>query len=317
MLLRAPSLHCLALGLIPAWMLAVAEPPPPIEIDRARIEKLARAWEQQTGRRPGPEQLAVLIGEAIDDEVLYREALALRLDQLPAVRDRLVKLANFLDLTPDESDNARLRAAIAAGLDRSDPIVRRYMTGAMKEQLGAAVRVPSPTDAEVERFRREHEGEFREPARVRLSHVYVGGLGEQSQSRAKALGDRLAREGATPSDAIGWGDAFYAGHGLPWLSEAGLAARFGDGFARSAIQLEVGGWSQPIASSYGFHLVFAREVLPARSPTLDEVAPAIRRRMVRARLERAVEIRIASLAEGYLVFVAGIEPTRAPERVDP
>ena len=103
-ILRAPLLHCLALGLAGAWLLGAGS---------ARAPAVASV-----------------------DDALYREARARGYHDLPAVRERLARLGAFLELAPADADpGTRRRAAVALGLDESDPVVRRYMIEAVRASL--------------------------------------------------------------------------------------------------------------------------------------------------------------------------------------
>src|SRR5262245_58911808 len=64
---------------------------------------------------------------AIDDEVLFREALAHELDRDKVVRARLVALGRFLGLGAGANDAVVEREARALDLQRTDTIVRRHL----------------------------------------------------------------------------------------------------------------------------------------------------------------------------------------------
>ncbi|MEO8313157.1 MAG: hypothetical protein ABI645_00040 [Pseudomonadota bacterium] len=53
----------------------------PIVIDTSVEARLSKLYELQAGSPPGPAQLESLIQDFIRDEVLYREAVAVGLDQ--------------------------------------------------------------------------------------------------------------------------------------------------------------------------------------------------------------------------------------------
>jgi parvulin-like peptidyl-prolyl isomerase len=302
-LLGAPLLHCLLLGGALAWGFAFVAPPL-LEPDAAELADAVRTWRESTGRAPTREERAALVGEIVDDEVLYREALARHFDELPVVQGRLIKLATFLELLPaSASSDERLRAARAMGLDRSDLLVRRYMVGAVRERLAAEVAGAAPARAEVEAFYRANPEQFTLPAAMKLRHVYIGGHGDAERARADALARELRDSGVDVEAAIRAGDAFYGGHELPLLDAARLDARFGGDFAAAVAALGPGRWSDPIRSAYGSHLVWKDAVRPARRLTLAEVESQIAIELARVRDEAALREAIAALRARYRVVV--------------
>jgi peptidyl-prolyl cis-trans isomerase C len=301
-LARSPLLHCLGLGLVAAWLLAANAPPGTIRLDPAQLAELERGWQRQTGRLPSAPEMAVLIEEKAADEALYREALARHLDELPVVKDRLARLGGFLGLADAAaSPEERRRAAVAAGLDRSDLLVRRYLIGAVREKLAAEVEVAEPSRREVAAYHRAHRDAYRLPPRVRLSHVYVGGLDSIAEVRALALAESFRAGTPALDTAVKAGDAFYAGHHLPALDRREIAARFGSEFAAAVEDLQAGSWSEPVRSSYGYHLIWIRERRAGRELPLDQVEEEIVSKMLKRRREAALRERILTLRKRYSV----------------
>jgi hypothetical protein len=252
--LQSPLLHCLVLGFFATGLLPGAEPVP----------------------------------AANPDSLLYGEALRRDLDRLPIVRERLVKLADFLELTdPDASESERLRAARAMGLDRSDPVIRRVLVEAAREQLATEVNVEPPSLEEL-----EAQVPAWEIRRVRISHAFVG-FGERA--RSQALVESLLADPPDLEDAIARGDVFYGGHHLPPLSHREVAARFGESFADAVMIEGAGAVPTPVSSSYGHHAVWIHEVVEDTVDDRVERVARSRRAIVRERTRRAVERKIASL----------------------
>src|SRR5262249_58581102 len=108
-LLREPALHFLLAGALLFGAKSVAE----------------------RGRQATPSGPAVS-----DDELLYREALALGVDRRdPAVRERLVRLGGFVGEDRGERD-ALEREARRLGLERSDVVIRRHLAEIMRLAAG-------------------------------------------------------------------------------------------------------------------------------------------------------------------------------------
>lgn len=161
---REPLLHFAALGALLFGLDAAAEEEP--EPDRRIVvtdllrEELAREWEGSRGGPPSPEQLARLVDEWTDQEILYREGLA-------------------------------------RGFDEDDPSVRRRVSAKMAFVLHSQVVVAEPTEDELRAYFDEHAARWADEVRVSFTHVFVEGEGEEARQRAEALLETL-RAGAAP-----------------------------------------------------------------------------------------------------------------------
>ena len=103
-------------------------------ITAAQVEQLRRDLTLQNGYRPSPRALRTAIEAAIDEEVLYREALATGLDRgNEMIRQRLVQIAGFVDgRSRTRTSEALYQTALRLGLDRSDVVVRRQLAEFMR-----------------------------------------------------------------------------------------------------------------------------------------------------------------------------------------
>ncbi|HSG82144.1 MAG TPA: peptidyl-prolyl cis-trans isomerase, partial [Gemmatimonadota bacterium] len=97
-LLREPLLHFVAIGAVLFLVHALAsglfqtDTSRRIEITEAEIELLASTWQRQWMRPPTEQELRSLVRGRLREEILYREALAVGLDQNDAVvRRRMVQ----------------------------------------------------------------------------------------------------------------------------------------------------------------------------------------------------------------------------------
>lgn len=133
-LLREPLLHFLLLGaglfLVYGWIGGPATGEgSDIVITQGRIAQLSAGFERMRQRPPDRAELDELIADAIREEIYYREAKALRLDEDDVlVRRRLRQKLEFLseDTSPaPEPDDAQLQAYLQANATRfrSEPRV--------------------------------------------------------------------------------------------------------------------------------------------------------------------------------------------------
>jgi hypothetical protein len=247
----------------------------PIVISAARVAALRDELRQQTGGAPTPAEEATLLRGTIDEELLYREALARGLDRDDrSVRYRLLEKIRFL--RPEEAGTepeALYAEALSLGLDRDDAIIRRMLIEKMRLLAGASVAEEAVSDAVLARFYAAHQDRYMQPARLSLTHVLLSqaARGEHLARDAADLLRELRTTQATPEAAVRRGDSFPLGHRVTGVTEHQLAKLLGPDFARAALDCPVGGWSGPLRSPFGLHLVFVDRIEPPSAAPLDAV----------------------------------------------
>jgi hypothetical protein len=230
------------------------------------------------------------------DEVLLDEALARGYGRTdPIARRRLQRNARFLHPDDPRDDEALLSEAWTLGLQRSDLVVRRRLIQKMRLLAWSRADADEPGEPELRAAFALRAARWREPARVRISHVYLSrdARGPDLERDARALGPLL--EGRAPEAAAGLGDPFLLGAQLPTLSEAELAARLGGDLAAAALAAPAGRWSGPARSAYGAHWIWVHERQPARDLAFEEARPALRAELRRRRRDEALRTLVGDL----------------------
>jgi hypothetical protein len=245
--MRAPALHFIILGMV----LYVIGP---------------SGWQRAPASVfSGPDRDAAV---PADEAMLYRAGLALGLDADAAVvRQRLVQVGKFLDLSEGSADRTVEREARALGIADSDPVIRRHIAhlAELALQQGGAASLPSAL--EVEAYYRKHYAEhFLDPLRVSLTHVYFSNQVRRDavEPAAQAALERLRIEGITPAQAASWGDPFVLGAHLYSATADDVRRAFGGELTRALDVLPERTWSDPLRSPYGLHLVWIESRVAAR-----------------------------------------------------
>jgi peptidyl-prolyl cis-trans isomerase C len=308
-IVRAPALHFLLLGAcVFALGRDVRVAPPPAErrivLAATDVARLRREFIDAYGAPPGPAAEARLVDAAVDEEVLYRAALAEGLDRRePAVQARLAQLVRFVgEGGSGEDDGALEREARALGLDRDDLVVRRHLVQLMRLALGRLEPGTQPGPAEVAAYYARHADEFTTPETVRLTHVYVRAGADAGPAAARLLA-ALRRERVSPADAPARGAPFIAGAEIGPATPAEVTATFGPGFAAALDGVRVGEWGGPLRSTYGLHLVWVHERTPGGPPPLDVVRSRVRQRLLAERREALRRERLRALRASYQITV--------------
>lgn len=310
-LLSAPLVQFLLLGVALLWLKATLglsatpAPPPSIIIDEAALEALRDSWVLQRGDLPTLSQQRYLLKLEVEDQMLLREARLRHFDQLPVVQRRLQQLGGFLRGDNNEalSESERYKLAKDLGLEYSDPLIRTYMINAMRERIAETVVYNEPGSEEIAAYFNSNNTEFLKPRRVAIAHLYCGGLHKAARQRCTTLRSQLPAEADAHSlaSAVALGDPFYGGHHIPMSNAAQLSNKFGAEFAAAVMAETVNQWSAPIASAYGYHLVWIKAEQASKLPALDEVRGDIVQQLRRQKQQQAVEDEIARLLANYRV----------------
>lgn len=319
--LRSPALHFAALGAVLfAWLGPEPQDPvqavqrEPIVVGATQVEALLAAYARATGFVPTEDDARMLVAREVDEEILYREALALGLDREDrGIQWRLIEKMTFLADDHGAGDRADLLdAAVDLGLSREDPVVRRILVERMRLALQHAGNAEAPTQEELRAHRDRHRERFVQPARVRMSQVHLARdrRGDALAADAAALLERLRDGSVAPAAARSLGDPFPLVLEATWISQPELAARFGPAFAEAALRVAPGVWSGPVASTFGLHLVLVHERALARLPEVAEIEGPLAYGVVAERRERALAEGLARLRARWEVRVQW--PERLP-----
>jgi hypothetical protein len=314
--LRHPLLHFLLIGMAlfglrALWPGTEAAGPPaqrePLVVTAARIETMRADFARRWGKPPSAEELSALIGQAIDEELLYREARALALDyEDPSVRRRLVEKMRVVGSRPGRAPDDLVREARELGLD-DDTVVRRLLVEKMRLLLAQDPQAPPITQDELRDYLQSHRERFELPADISFSQVFLAEdkHGARLKRDAQALSLRARR--LSPSAAAELSDPFLLGLRIHAWTLNRVMARFGKPFAEQVFALKPGAWSAPIASPYGVHLVWVEEKSAQRLPERDTVRQQLVEGVQKARAEAQLARGIARVRGLYDIRVEGRE----------
>jgi len=269
--LREPLLHFLLLGLglflVHGWLVpGGGGPGERIVITQGRIEQLTTGFALMKQRPPAADELKALIDDAIREEIFYREAKAI-------------------------------------GLDQDDTIVRRRLRQKLEFVSQDVTPVPEPSVAQLQAYLHSHPDQFRLETRYTYSQVYLDPQRHrQLQADTAQMLATLQRAGSTV-DAGTLGDTLLIGHHFDGIAASEVARLFGTKFEYALRALPTGPWQGPVHSGYGVHLVRISHRDDSRTASLDEVRSEVRRRWLHDQREAANERFYADLRKRYQVTV--------------
>jgi len=195
-----------------------------------------------------------------------------------------------------------LQRALALGLVRREPRVRGQLVSIMIDTAVAEAGARDPDERELRAFYDEHREYFTQPGRLRVLHRAVPGTDAGARERAVALGAAMER-GETPEASP---DVVLAPEALLPVSK--LEQYLGPSVIETALALPVGGVSQPIASTGGYHVIRVVEREPDVTPPFEAVRASVRGEVVRRRGETALRAYLDQLrSEADIATGTGIE----------
>ena len=200
------------------------------------------------------------------------------------------------------------REAVAMGLDKDDTIVKRRMAQKMQflaEDVAAAY---EPTTAELEAWYAKNADKFALPGRLNFRHLYFSPDRRGERARDDAA-DALAKLADQPVDsklAASLGDPFMLQDYYADRSPEQLAREFGPPFAQAIFRTRPGTWQGPIESGFGWHLVFVNSFVPGRAPAFAEVESDVKTAWLGERKAEAWRKAYDAMRAKYTVLLPAI-----------
>ncbi|UCH21798.1 MAG: peptidyl-prolyl cis-trans isomerase [Deltaproteobacteria bacterium] len=254
--LREPLFHFLVLGagLFMVYSVingSVSAPADRIVVDETQALRLAGQFQRTWMRPPTEQELRGLVEEYVKEEILYREARIL-------------------------------------GLDQDDLVIRRRLRQKMEFINADLAESQAPTDTQLQVYFDANQDRFRRPDRFSLQQVYLNPhkLAGDVKRAAAGLLARLNTDPALAADPKSLGDATMLPAQLDGVTRREVTNIFGRGFAKDIEDMPMGRWSGPYESSYGLHLVRMTERGVGGLPALAEIRPILEREW---RAERSKE----------------------------
>jgi len=234
-----------------------------ILVNTGQIDQLSAQFERTRLRPPTEPELGGLIEGYVRDEVYYREALAM-------------------------------------GLDQDDPVVRQRMRLKLEFLLEDLASEATPDDAQLTEFMQRHPDRFREEPRLSFTQVYLNP--DKRHDLAVDSVAILARlnNGAPPEAE---GDRTLLGPEYELATQFEITRVFGENFARQIIALEPGDWTGPLISGYGGHLVRIIAKLPGRFPDLSEIRRQVEQEYLVEQRRELKNTTYRKLREGYEIVI--------------
>ena len=234
-----------------------------IAIGADESASLVESWSQRWGRSPNAGERAGLIEDHVREEVLYREALAL-------------------------------------GLDNDDTIIRRRLAQKMSFLLKSTGPVEEVTEGDLEAFVAQNPELFAEPATLDFHQVFFSSDMRSDPLGDAALALQDLRSGKSEQ---GVGDRSPLGNDFQKQSDIDISAKFGEGFPEPLKRADLGTWTGPIESAYGAHLIRVDARTAARTPPLEEIGQTALNLYLENQQKEAAEAAYRNVRNKYRIII--------------
>ena len=268
-LYKEPLLHFLIIGALIFVLFSVVNKEEialsenKIVVTAAEIERLSDNWSKKWNRPPTETELKGLVESYIREEVYYREALAL-------------------------------------GLDQNDTILRRRLMQKMEFLSNDIAELNTPDETELNTFFLENQEKYKLPARVSFTHIYFS-LDKRGAKAFEDAKNVLT--GLNALRAPERGDSFMLEYDFIQETPFEVERLFGKVFAEQLFTLKTNSWQGPVESGYGLHLVRISEKVDSRMPELASVIDKVHTDLMFERRQKMNKEIYERLKERYEIVV--------------
>ena len=173
-------------------------------------------------------------------------------------------------------EEALYREALAMGMDEGDYNIKQRMVEKLVFLLqGSIPEVAEATEQDIENYYAENAAIYRRDASYSFSHVFIDDQEHSSPGRARseALLAELNNNTVDFFGASGYGDTFPYLQNYVRRSRDFIRNNFDDDFADwlDSIEPQDGLWQGLVESPLGFHVLMLSNRFPAEIPLLEEI----------------------------------------------
>lgn len=235
-----------------------------IVITQAEQKNLIALFEKTWRRLPTEDERKGLVEERLQQELLYREALAL-------------------------------------GLDKDDVVIRRRLAQKIEFIVDDMAAGRTPTDEELRAFLKQNQERYATEPTVAFRQVYLSAERRGPDLIEDAM--RILKDLQEGADPLSFGDPTVLPQTMQTSPLSSVERVFGKEFAAAIGDVPAGSWSGPVRSTYGAHLVQVLEKQGGQTATLETARTQLERDWRESERQRAKDAYIKTLKDKYLIRI--------------
>lgn len=228
-LLKEPLLHFLLMGgalfMLYSFLNKDKERPEDfmIHITQSDIDRLTSAYEKNWSTLPDSTTLDLLIKDEVKTEMLYREALRMN-------------------------------------LDHNDEIIRRRLKQKYEFLVKDLVSLEQPSDEALQAFYKENIDRYNSPKTISFSQIYFSPDKRSAPLQEAEIVYQQVKNKDLPNDLKAYGDNFHLPSYFANKDVGDIRQALGKQFTDAIFTEKNTGWSSPISSGYGAHLIWIHTI---------------------------------------------------------
>jgi hypothetical protein len=189
-------------------------------VTEQKVQELRQKWKHLQGKEPSSTELNNSIEKYIQNEILYQEALRLK-------------------------------------LDRDDPLIREVLIDKMHYIFSDFIDIKKISETRMKAYFKKHANRFVQKKRViSFEQIYLNPQKHQSiESLADSIWGQVHQKPYNASTAK-LGDEFYGGNQFMNVNSDALGEFFSHAFIEKLFTLKEKSWSKPLKSGFGIHLIY-------------------------------------------------------------
>ena len=250
-----------------------------IRITVADVSRLDAGWRARWNRAPTQEELAGLVRNHVREIALYRQAVAM-------------------------------------GLDQNDAVVRRILGQKLETLTQNLVALSlAPTEQELRTYFDANTERYQLPDLITFTQVFVDPdqRGEETLPDAEIILGKLRSLPDSTQGIEGFGDRFMLQSYYPQKEELEIRKLFGQGFTQSLFELSPGEWHGPVLSGYGVHLVYVHHLVESPAPDFTDVGEQVKQDWLGERRRELQDKYVNEVLAGYEVVFEDL-PDETPDQ---
>lgn len=237
--IKQPLLHFILIGAMLFGLYYVVNPKSndkdTIAITDEGVNRTVLVFEKEWNRAPSATELKSLIDKQIQQEVYYRKAMSMNLDE-------------------------------------NDELVRRRLEQKLRFLTNDLATVQEPSDEDLKAYYKKNISKYLLPKQYTFSHIYFSSDSRKNaQQDAIAVLPTLPNSDHNLDKLIAKGDAFPFSSHIENLSEKEIDQSMGDGFSASLNKVPLKKWSGPIQSGFGTHLIYINAISGQKEPDFAQI----------------------------------------------
>jgi hypothetical protein len=197
------------------------------------------------------------------------------------------------------------REAVAMRLDEGDIVIRRRLAQKMEFLFKDLAALTEPTEEDLRKYFNDNRRKYETPPRTTFTQVYFSADSRGIDGAIQAA-QTLINEDGDPYKVSTLGDSTILSPGCAQCSEKEIENKFGTNFAMSVKNLTPGSWYGPVRSAYGIHAVYIHERQETKLPDFGDIKDRIKNDWMTAKREENARSVYGEIRSRYRILVEGL-----------